>query len=128
DLDTIPHGQGSKRFRFHDRWSETTTYSPDEVSDGTMLVLAFLLIPYQQPSVDVLCIEEPERGLHPYLMNALVEQLRALSTGGDGRPPVQILLATQSAEFLNHLQPEEVRFLRRDASDGSVIVETPPTS
>lgn len=127
DLDTKPHGSGQKTFRFHDRWSETR-YSPHEVSDGTMLLLAFLLVPFQQPQVDLLCIEEPERGLHPYLMGALVDQLRELTRGQPGRPPVQVVLATQSAEFLNHLEPEEVRFLRRDPQDGSVVVEAPDTA
>ncbi len=91
-------------------------------------MLAFLLIPFQRPRVDLLCIEEPERGLHPYLMEKLVDQLRDLSAPALSRPQTQVLLATQSAELLNHLRPEEVRFLRRRKEDGSVEVKTPNTS
>ncbi|MBN1605618.1 MAG: AAA family ATPase [Polyangiaceae bacterium] len=127
DVDLVPVAQGQHTLRFHDRWDTSAYYAPDEVSDGTMLVLAFLLIQYQQDVPDLLAIEEPERGLHPYLVGELVALLRRLSTGEFGGTPIQIVLATQSADLLDHLEPEEVRFLNRDASDGSVRAETVDT-
>lgn len=128
DVDTRVAGGGMKEFKFQDRWHEKVWYGPQEVSDGTMLVLGYLLVPYQQPSPTLLAIEEPERGLHPYLMGQLVQLLRTIACPpSEKRPPIQILLATQSAELLNHLRPEEVRFLSKDPSDGSVKVESVET-
>jgi predicted ATPase len=130
DVDTIvPQGQqGTKEFRFQDRWEPNVWYRANDVSDGTMLVLAFLLLRYQTPAPTLLAIEDPERGLHPYLMGKLVELLRSLTVAKGDHQPVQILLATQSAELLNHLDPSEVRFLSKDPTDGSVVVEGVQTS
>jgi predicted ATPase len=113
---------GHHTLRFQDRWSKVW-YLPQDVSDGTMLMFAYLLLLHQEPQVDLIAIEEPERGLHPYLLGQLVQFLRAMAQGKIGDRPVQIVAATHSAEFLNHLEPDEVRFLTRDESDGSTTIE-----
>lgn len=118
---------GFMRLELQDRWQEDLWYLPDEVSDGTILTLAFLILRYQKPVPELLLVEEPERGLHPFLMEQLVALARGLSTGAFGGPPIQVVMATHSAELLEHLRPEEVRFLRRGAEDGSTVVESAPT-
>jgi predicted ATPase len=123
DVDFQPVSQGHLTLRFQDRWSKVW-YLPKDVSDGTMLVLAYLLLLHQEPQVDLIAIEEPERGLHPYLLGQLVQFLRAMAQGKIGDRAVQIVAATHSAEFLNHLEPDEVRFLSRDNTDGSTLIET----
>ena len=57
----------------------------------------------------------------------LVAFLRRLSRGELGGKPIQVVLATQSADLLDHLEPEEVRFLNRNPDDGSVRVDTVDT-
>jgi predicted ATPase len=42
------------------------------VSDGTQNILALLCAVYQSDEPQFLCIEEPENGLHPYVIEALV--------------------------------------------------------
>jgi predicted ATPase len=123
DVDVIPTQGGRHKLRFQDRWNPSVWYMPEEVSDGTMLILAFLTLQYQPQRPDVLAVEEPERGLHPYLVNQLIALLRRLSTGdvGDGRT-MQVVLATQSAELLDYARPEEVRFLSRDRLTRAVDV------
>jgi predicted ATPase len=122
DLDTEPYANGQHGLRFQDRWNTSVWYSPDEVSDGTLLVAAFLTLQYQPAPIDLVAIEEPERGLHPYLVGEVVKLLRNLATGAIGPRPIQVVLATQSAELLEHVEPEEVRFLDRRPEDGSVQV------
>jgi len=73
-------------------------------------------------------IEEPERGLHPFLLNELLVMLRRLTNGGLGRKRIQVLLATHSADLLEFVKPEEVRFLSRAAENGDVVVEQAPTT
>jgi predicted ATPase len=129
DVDAGPHesvGPGNAILRFQDRWDHDVWYAPGEVSDGTVLVLAYLVLQHQNPPVDVIAIEEPERGLHPYLLAQLIDLLRGISEGRIGPRPVQIVLATHSPLLLNVLKPEEVRFLTRDGADGSVVVRAPP--
>lgn len=125
DVDVRPTNPGKHHLVFQDRWNEHRWFSPNEVSDGTMLVLAFLVLQHQEKRPSIICLEEPERGLHPYLLGQIIDLLRDISQGKHG-PPTQFVLATQSAELLDHVQPHEVRFLERDA-EGGVQVRTAPT-
>jgi len=127
DVDRIATSQGMHQLRFQDAWSMDTWYLPHEVSDGSILVLAFLLLQYQQAQADVVAIEEPERGLHPYLLEQLVQLFRDLSTGKLGGKPVQFLLATHSPQLVEFARPSEVRFVDRDPKTGDVTVRAPPT-
>jgi predicted ATPase len=130
DVDVAPTNQGQHELRFQDRWSESVWYRPSEVSDGTMLMLAYLILRFQQPQVELLTVEEPDRGLHPYLMEQLVGFFRMLSSGPPegASNPIQVVIATHSAELLEYCLPEEVRFLDRDPKDGSVRVHQVDTS
>lgn len=116
DVDLVPTSSGRHTLRFHDRWS-SATFDPDEVSDGTLLMLTFLALRYQPQRPELITIEEPERGLHPYLLGELTSFLRELTTGDRA---IQVVLATHSAELLEYLKPEEVRFLARSPRDGNV--------
>lgn len=119
-------GAGGQRFEFQDQWNRAVWYEPEQVSDGTMLALGLLALRYQEEPVTLIAIEEPERGLHPYLLGDMVDMLRKLAFG---ERAIQIVLATQSAGLLEFLKPEEVRFLSRRADDGLVeIVESPTDS
>lgn len=125
DINAKPVTRGHHQLEFRDAFREDVRYTPSQVSDGTMLVLAYLLTQYQVPQVDLLAIEEPERGLHPYLLGNLMRFLRSMAHGELGPKPVQVVLATHSASLLDHAQPEEVRFFKRTA-DGSVAIESAP--
>ncbi len=126
DVDVKPVQGGNLGFFFRDRWNPAVEYRPEQVSDGTMLVLAYVTILHQQNAPDLLAIEEPERGLHPYLIRDLVALLRKLATGELGKKPTQVLLATHSAELLNVVEPHEVRFMQRSSTDGSVEIRKAP--
>src|SRR5262249_54878709 len=127
DVHRVATGAGHHTLRFQDAWSKDAWYLPREVSDGSMLVLAFLLLQFQRPQVGVVAIEEPERGLHPYLLEQLVQLFRGLSTGKVGGKPVQFLLATHSPQLVEFAKPSEVRFVDRDPKTGDVTVRAPPT-
>jgi hypothetical protein len=43
-----------------------------------------------------------------------------------GPRPIQVVLATHSAELLEFAQPNEVRFVSRHPSDGATQVESAP--
>jgi predicted ATPase len=126
DVVATPLGSGAHRLRFQDRWNNQVWYEPEQVSDGSMLVLAFLTLQYQQPSVDVIAIEEPEHSLHPYLVGEVVQMLRKLAHGELGPKKTHVVVTTHSPEVLQFAQPDEVRFLNRQ-SDGSVVISQPPT-
>ena len=124
DVDVRPTAQGQHAVVFQDVYTKKWM-SPAHVSDGTMLMLAYLVMQYESGGPGSLGIEEPERGLHPYLIRELISLLRAITEGKHGRRR-QFILATQSPEILDHVQPHEVRFLERD-EDGGVKVSRAPT-
>jgi predicted ATPase len=127
DADTRPSGAGQHRIVFQDRWTPSVWFEPDEVSDGTMVLLAFLTLTHLETPPDIVAIEHPEEALHPYLLGEVVGMLRQLAEGKLGPKAVQVVLSTHSPTLLNFAQPEEVRFLSRNLQDGSTIVRRAPT-
>lgn len=77
-------------------------------SDGTLKMLAYLVLLYDPTPPPFIGIEEPENFLHPRLLPELAEECRAASER------TQLLVTTHSPFFLNALRPEEVRVLWRD--------------
>lgn len=127
DVNALPHSPGTHRLAFQDRWTASRQYDPTEVSDGSLLVLAYLVLHYQPNPVPLACIEEPERGLHPWLLAKVIDLLRRMSRGDVGNRRTQIVIATQSSDVLNHVAPEEVRFFARDPESGDVTITKAPT-
>jgi predicted ATPase len=77
-------------------------------SDGTLKMLAYLVLLYDPAPPPFIGIEEPENFLHPRLLPELAEECRAAVD------QTQLLVTTHSPFFLNGLRPEEVRVLWRD--------------
>lgn len=77
-------------------------------SDGTLKMLAYLVLLNDPVPPPFIGIEEPENFLHPRLLPDLAEACRAASEQG------QLLVTTHSPFFINTLRPEEVRILYRD--------------
>lgn len=77
-------------------------------SDGTLKMLAYLVLLHDPAPPPFIGIEEPENFLHPRLLWELAEECRAASER------TQLLVTTHSPFFLNALQPKEVRVLWRD--------------
>jgi len=76
-------------------------------SDGTLKLLAYLVLLYDPAPPPFIGIEEPENFLHPRLLPGLAEECRAASEHG------QLLVTSHSPFFINALRPEEVRVLFR---------------
>jgi predicted ATPase len=125
DMSAKPDGKtGKLRLAFYDRWSGQEL-TPDQVSDGSLLTLALLTLAYQSDRLGLVGIEEPENGLHPYLLRRVLEIVTHLTMRE--QDPLQILLTTHSPLVLNAVPAEAVRFMRRDRDSGAVLVERAPT-
>lgn len=77
-------------------------------SDGTMKMLAYLIVLYDPVPPRFIGIEEPENFLHPRLLPELAEECRASTERS------QLLITTHSPFLLNAMHPKEVRVLYRD--------------
>ncbi len=79
-------------------------------SDGTLKMLAYLVLLYDPAPPPFIGIEEPENFLHPRLLPELAEECRAAAERA------QLLVTTHSPFFINALRPQEVRVLYRNES------------
>jgi predicted ATPase len=80
-------------------------------SDGTLKMLAYLILLHDPDPPRFIGIEEPENFLHPRLLPLLAEECRAAAERS------QLLVTTHSPFFLDSLRAQEVRVLYRD-NDG----------
>lgn len=77
-------------------------------SDGTLKMLAYLVLLYDPSPPPFIGIEEPENFLHPRLLYDLAEECMRASER------TQLLATTHSPQFLDALRPKEVRVLWRN--------------
>ena len=82
------------------------------VSDGTLRLMAQTLPLYARSPETIHLIEEPEAGVHPAVMQ---EVLDALRPAGDG----QVLTATQSAALLAEADPKTIVYFAKTAGDAA---------
>ena len=89
-------------------WTERgrpdTPWKAHVLSDGTLrfICLATLLLQPPQLMPDIILIDEPELGLHPYAINLLAQMLKRAAESK------QVIVSTQSVELLNAMSPEDV--------------------
>lgn len=84
-----------------------------ELSHGTLIALAILTLVYIPNPPRIVCLEEPDRGIHPRLLREVRDALYRLSYPegfGEKREPVQVIATTHSPYFLDLFKdhPEEV--------------------
>ncbi len=80
------------------------------VSDGTIKMLAYLVLLNDPNPYPLLCIEEPENQLYPKLLEELAEEFREYANRGE-----QVMVSTHSPDFLNAAKLEEVFWLEKKA-------------
>ncbi|MBC6429391.1 AAA family ATPase [Nostoc sp. HG1] len=107
-----------------DRYSEHHIPASD-ISDGTLRILAFLTALYQENTPSIICFEEIENGVHPWLLHKMMELLQIISTEGITGKPVQVLITTHSRVLLNYVEPHQVRAVELDTEGKTQIHALP---
>lgn len=79
------------------------------VSDGTIKMLAYLVLLYDPEPHPLLCVEEPENQLYPSLQWDLAEEFRNYAMRGG-----QVFVTTHSPDFLNAAELGEVFWLVKE--------------
>jgi predicted ATPase len=94
------------------RWRENgsdVVFNASQASDGMLRILALVAL-LQQPErdlPDVLILDEPELGLHPFAVEVLAGLIVSASSS------TQIIVATQSAALVNQFDPENIVVVER---------------
>jgi predicted ATPase len=103
---------GHRAFLLRTRKGRHAVPAPD-LSQGTLLALTMLTLAYLPDPPPIVCLEEPDRGIHPRLLRHVQDALYRLSypeSAGEARQPVQVLATTHSPYFLDLFRdhPEEI--------------------
>jgi len=100
---------------WHEHYSDRV-FDASQAADGMLRVMALctlLLLP-EDNLPNVLVLDEPELGLHPFAIEIVGGLIRSLSTR------VQIILATQSAALVDCFAPEDILVVERSLPENGV--------
>ena len=89
------------------------------LSEGTLRFLALAVLSEDPDARGIICMEEPENGIHPANLGAMVDLLRDLAfdpldAPGEGNPFRQVIANTHSPSLVQLLKPEELLFATAD--------------
>ena len=85
-------------------------FDASQASDGMLRVIALvsLLLQPEETLPDVLILDEPELGLHPYAITVVGGLIGAVSKG------IQVVVATQSTALVDCFEPEDIVVVERE--------------
>lgn len=90
----------------------------ENISDGTLRYLLLLSIFYNPSRGSVVCIDEPEAGLHPDMINGIAKGIKYATQNG-----TQMIIATHSPLLLNAFELEDLKIFEKD-KDNQTVVKT----
>jgi predicted ATPase len=96
------------------------------LSDGTLRFLALAIIGADPDAGGVICLEEPENGIHPARIPAIVELLGGMAVDpdypiGSDNPLRQIIINTHSPLVIQKLQTENIIVSQSYRNDGASL-------
>ena len=100
---------------WHERDRSDHLFGPHQLSDGSLrfMALATLFLQPQEKLPNVIVLDEPELGLHPYAITLLAAMVRAAASS------VQVVLATQSARLVDEFEPHQIRVVEAQGDSGT---------
>ncbi len=111
-IELVPRRDGVTEFAL--RLADgSETVAAENLSQGTLYVIAMLALAFDPAPPSVVCIEEIDRGIHPRMLREVRDLLYRLSypqSFGLDRAPVQVIATTHSPYLLDLFRdhPEEV--------------------
>lgn len=91
----------------------------EDMSDGTLKMLAYMLLMEDPNPAPLIGIEEPENGLHHQLLIHLANELKDFAAEEKGP---QVLVTTHSPHFVDALTPSEVWILDKGSDGYSTLI------
>lgn len=98
------------------RWTEkghpSYIMQASQMSDGAIRALAIIALLSQPHLPPLLCIDEPELGLHPQAISIIGDLIKAVAHRS------QVIISTQSTELVDCFDPEDIVIVNR-GKDGT---------
>ncbi len=100
---------------WHEKDRSDHLFGPHQLSDGSLRFMALATLFLQPPDKlpNVIVLDEPELGLHPYAISVLAAMVRAAAS------TVQVVLATQSTRLVDEFEPHQIRVLEVRGTSGT---------
>lgn len=119
DFDLAPEGRDII-LNWRERGADQL-FGPHQLSDGTLraICLATLLLQPKDDQPNLIVVDEPELGLHPYALNIVADLFQKAAKHK------QVLISTQSSAFLDQFEPEDVIVVDR-GERGSTFTRLDP--
>lgn len=98
-----------------------TIHAARALSDGTLRFLALAVLELDPGATGVLCLEEPENGIHPARIPAMLELLESIGTDpteaiSDDNPLRQVLVNTHSPAVVGSVTDDAILFAHLEES------------
>ena len=107
-----------------------TTYSARALSDGSLRFLALAVLEMEEEASGLICLEEPENGIHPERIPAMLALLRDMAVDVDeavapGNPLRQVIVNTHSPAVVMQIEDADLLVAeRREHIEGGMRVPT----
>ncbi len=88
------------------------------ISDGTLRYLLLLTIFLNPDNGNLLCIDEPEIGLHPDMTNTIAQAIKDTTINGS-----QIIIATHSPLLLNSFDLDDILIFEKNVNNSSIVTK-----
>ncbi len=97
------------------RGADGTAYPARSLSDGTLRFLALAVLALDPDEKGVICLEEPENGIHPNRIPAVLRLLRDMVTdvslpAGDDNPLRQVIVNTHSQAVVSQVPDDSLLY------------------
>ncbi|MFL6290748.1 MAG: AAA family ATPase [Thermoanaerobaculia bacterium] len=91
-------------------------FGPHQLSDGTLraMCLVALLMQAEDELPELIIVDEPELGLHPFALNVIASLFKKASHHS------QVLISTQSSSFLDNFDSEDVVVVKREGEESQL--------
>ena len=101
------------------QWREKGTdriFNASQAADGMLRAIALvtLLLQPERDLPDVLILDEPELGLHPYAIEVLAGLIRSAANH------VQVMVATQSVSLIDRFDPQDIVVTDRSGQESNL--------
>ncbi len=113
---SVPAGGGDGKviLRWFERLYDKEGVSANLLSDGTLKLLCLIAILMNPDPPPLICIDEPELGLHPDWIKLVAEMMQSAAAR------TQLIVATHSPQIVASLDPEQVIVAEKENGETSL--------
>jgi predicted ATPase len=109
----VDRDEGRKLLTLHVMERDRTPHAARDLSDGTLRFLALSVLCQDRESQGIICLEEPENGIHPARIPAMIDLLQEITVNsyepvGSDNPLRQVIINTHSPSVVQQVPDDSL--------------------